>query len=198
MLKRIFDFLLSFLLIIFLLPLLLLISILIIAFIGSPIIFKQQRPGLNGKIFNIYKFRTMTDKKNETGEFLPDEQRMTEFGSFLRKTSLDELPELWNILNGEMSFVGPRPLLVEYLELYDARQNRRHEVRPGLTGWAQINGRNAISWEEKFELDLWYVENKSMMLDIKILWLTFWKVIKREGINQQEHVTVEKFKGNQR
>lgn len=162
--------------------------------LGSPAIFTQPRPGLNGKIFHVYKFRTMTNQRNEDGELLPDVERLTSFGKLLRKLSLDELPQLWNVLKGDMSFVGPRPLLVEYLPLYNERQARRHEVRPGITGWAQVNGRNAISWEQKFEYDVWYVENQSFWLDMKILFLTvkkyssvkvFHKKVKQQWRNLQ-------------
>lgn len=195
-LKQILDFILSFCLIIIFLPFYLMISILIIIGMGRPIIFKQKRPGLNGNPFFLYKFRTMTDEKNEKGILLPDEQRLTKFGKFLRSTSLDELPELFNVLKGDMSLVGPRPLLMEYLPLYSKEQMRRHEVKPGITGWAQVNGRNALSWQEKFKLDVWYVENLSFWLDLKILFLTLIKVLKREGINQQGQATVEYFNGN--
>jgi len=163
---------------------------------GYPVIFKQKRPGLNGKTFNFYKFRTMTNEKDENGNLLADKDRLTSFGKFLRKTSLDELPSLWNVLKGDMSLVGPRPLLMEYLPLYSDKQMRRHEVKPGITGWAQINGRNAISWEEKFKLDIWYVDNQSFWFDIKIIFLTIWKVLKREGISHSGFATMEKFKGS--
>jgi len=163
---------------------------------GHPVIFKQTRPGLFGKSFNMIKFRTMEDAFDSTGYPLPDEERLTSFGKFLRSTSLDELPGLWCVLKGDMSLVGPRPLLVEYLPLYSDEQARRHNVRPGITGWAQVNGRNAISWDEKFELDLWYVDNQSFWLDIKILSLTVKKVFVREGISADGEVTMSKFKGN--
>jgi len=166
--------------------------------LGSPIFFTQTRPGLDGKAFNMVKFRTMTDERDEHGKLLPDEQRRTRFGNMLRSTSLDELPELWNVLKGEMSLVGPRPLLMEYLPLYNKQQARRHEVRPGVTGWAQVNGRNAISWEQKFEYDIWYVENKNIFLDIKILWLTVKKVIIRDGINASENTIMDKFLGSKK
>ena len=162
---------------------------------GSPILFRQLRPGLNEKIFGIYKFRTMTNEKDANGELLPDEQRLVGVGKFIRSISLDELPQIFNVLKGEMSFVGPRPLLIEYLELYNEKQKKRHDVKPGITGWAQVNGRNAISWEQKFELDVWYVDNQSFLLDIKILWLTFLKVIKRSDISSSTTVTMEKFEG---
>ena len=153
--------------------------------LGSPLFFKQARPGLNAEVFNMYKLRSMTNKCDKDGNLLNDEVRLTKFGKFLRSTSLDELPSLWNVLKGDMSLVGPRPLLVEYLPLYSERQSRRHEVKPGITGWAQVNGRNAISWDEKFELDVWYVDNKSIWLDIKILWMTVKKVISRDGVSPE-------------
>jgi sugar transferase EpsL len=174
----------------------LILSFLIRIKLGSPILFKQQRPGLHGKPFYVYKFRTMSNERDEKGQLLPDHIRLTPFGKFLRKFSLDELPQLLNVLKGDISLVGPRPLLMEYLDLYTLQQARRHEVRPGITGWAQINGRNAISWEEKFKLDVWYVDHQSFWLDIKILYLTILKVIKSEGISQTGHVTIEKFKGS--
>ncbi|MCT6923377.1 sugar transferase [Metasolibacillus sp.] len=196
MIKRCFDFFVSFNLLI-VLSLVILVTWLIVRFkLGSPAIFKQPRPGLNNKIFNVYKFRTMTDKRDVNGELLPDAERLTPFGKLLRKLSLDELPQLWNVLKGDMSFVGPRPLLVEYLPLYNERQAQRHKVRPGITGWAQVNGRNAISWEQKFEYDVWYVENQSFWLDIKILFLTVKKVFISEGISQEGQATIEKFKGS--
>ena len=194
--KRPLDLVLSLMAIIILSPILLLIAFLVRIKLGSPVVFKQQRPGLNEKIFTLYKFRTMTDEKNEKGELLPDEVRLTDFGKFLRAMSLDELPELFNILKGDMSIVGPRPLLTEYLPLYNEHQRRRHEVRPGLTGWAQVNGRNAITWEEKFNYDVEYVDNLSFLLDLKIIILTIMKVLKREGINQEGRATMEYFKGN--
>ena len=165
--------------------------------LGKPVLFKQQRPGKNGRSFTLIKFRTMTDARNKNGDLLPDEERLLSFGRFLRSSSLDELPELWNVLKGEMSLVGPRPLLMRYLDRYTATQIRRHEVRPGITGWAQINGRNTLSWEEKFKLDVWYVDNQSFLLDLRILWLTIWKTIKREHINQAGHATMEEFFGTQ-
>ena len=166
-------------------------------FKGS-VIFQQNRPGQFGKPFLMYKFRTMTNARNSDGELLSDEERITKFGSFLRKTSLDELPELFNILKGEMSLVGPRPLLVEYLPLYNEQQKKRHDVRPGITGWAQVNGRNALSWQEKFNLDVWYVENQSFWLDMSILWMTIKKVIMREGISAEGEATMPKFTGNKK
>ncbi len=162
---------------------------------GTPILFRQLRPGYKEKIFGIYKFRTMTNEVDENGELLPDEERLKGIGKFIRTTSLDELPQLFNVLKGEMSFVGPRPLLVEYLPLYNEEQKRRHDVLPGITGWAQVNGRNAISWEQKFEYDLWYVDNQSFLLDVKILWMTFLKVIRRKDISSSSSATMEKFKG---
>lgn len=195
-LKRPMDFILALIAIIVLSPVLLVVSILVRVKLGSPIIFRQKRPGLNEKIFTLYKFRTMTDEKDSDGELLPDEIRLTGFGKFLRSTSLDELPELINILIGNMSIVGPRPLLVQYLPLYDERQKRRHDVRPGLSGLAQINGRNAISWEEKFELDVEYVDNVSFINDWKIIFSTIKKVFVREGINQAGEATMEPFRGN--
>ncbi len=178
-------------------PVLFIISLLIRFRMGSPILFRQQRPGLHGKLFTMLKFRTMTDQKDTFGNLLPDADRLVPLGKFLRRTSLDELPELINVLRGEMSLVGPRPLLMRYLERYTAEQSRRHNVRPGITGWAQINGRNAISWEEKFRLDIWYVEHYSIGLDFKILVLTVWKVLKREGISQDEHATMSEFMGSE-
>jgi len=196
MIKSLFDKLLALLLITFFLPIYMIISILIIKKMGSPILFKQKRPGKNEKIFSIYKFRTMTNEKDKEGNLLPDEQRIVGIGKFIRSTSLDELPQLFNVLKGEMSFVGPRPLLIEYLDLYNDNQKRRHNVKPGITGWAQVNGRNAISWEQKFDYDVWYVENQSFLLDIKILWLTFLKVVKRSDISSASSVTMEKFEGS--
>ena len=195
MLKRLFDIFVALTLLILLLPVLLVVALLIRVNLGGPILFSQDRPGLNGKIFKMYKFRSMTDERDEQGNLLADEVRLTSFGKALRSSSLDELPELVNILKGDMSLVGPRPLLVEYLPLYNQQQARRHEVRPGITGWAQVNGRNSVSWEQKFDLDVWYVENQSFLLDIKILFMTFFKVIKKDGISQAQHVTAEKFKG---
>ena len=177
-------------------PLLLVLALMVRTRLGSPVLFRQTRPGLNGKPFLMYKFRTMTDERDQSGELLPDARRLTRFGRFLRSSSLDELPELLNVLKGEMSLVGPRPLLMEYLPLYSPEQARRHEVPPGITGWAQVNGRNAIGWDEKFKLDLWYVEHRSLALDLRILWLTVAKVFQREGISQQGQATMEKFRGN--
>lgn len=194
--KRIFEFTIALLALFMLLPIFLTILILVLLKMGTPIFFIQSRPGLNGKTFKMYKFRTMTNKCDKNGKLLEDKDRLSNFGSFLRSTSLDELPTLWNVLCGNMSLVGPRPLLIEYLPLYSKNQARRHDVRPGITGWAQVNGRNAISWNEKFELDTWYVENESFVLDMKIILLTLKKVIKRDGISHNNHVTMEKFKGN--
>jgi len=194
--KRFIDFTTTLLGLLALSPLLVVLWVLVRLKHGSPVLFCQIRPGLHNRLFMMYKFRTMTDECDADGNLLPDELRLTGFGKFLRSTSLDELPELINVLKGDMSLVGPRPLLMEYLPLYSPKQTRRHEVRPGITGWAQVNGRNAISWEEKFELDVWYVDNRSLWLDIKILWLTVIKVIKRDGISQAGNVTMEKFRGN--
>jgi lipopolysaccharide/colanic/teichoic acid biosynthesis glycosyltransferase len=194
--KRGFDLIIALIALLFLLPVMILIALIVQFKFGFPIFFKQVRPGLNGKMFNMNKFRTMTNECDKDGNLLSDEVRLTKFGKFLRSTSLDELPGLWNVLKGDMSLVGPRPLLVEYLPLYSEKQSRRHEVRPGITGWAQVNGRNAISWEEKFDLDIWYIDNQSIWLDIKILWMTVKKVIVRDGISQSNHVTMDKFKGS--
>lgn len=194
--KRIFDFLVALCAILTLLPVIVVVALLIRFKLGSPILFTQDRPGLNGKIFKMMKFRSMLDAKDKDGNLLPDDQRMTKFGAFLRSTSLDELPGLFNVLKGDMSLVGPRPLLVQYLPLYSAEQARRHNVRPGITGWAQVNGRNAISWEQKFKFDVWYVDNQSLLLDFKILLLTVKKVFVREGISADGHVTIEPFKGS--
>lgn len=197
MIKSIFDKTLAFILIIIFLPFYIIVSFLILLKMGNPILFRQKRPGKDGKIFGIYKFRTMTNEKDKDGNLLPDEQRLVGIGKFIRSTSLDELPQLFNVLKGEMSFVGPRPLLIEYLELYDDEQKRRHDVKPGITGWAQVNGRNAISWKQKFEYDVWYVDNQSFTLDMKILWLTFLKVVKRSDISSDTSSTMEKFRGNE-
>jgi sugar transferase EpsL len=193
--KRIMDFTFGSFLIIATSPLMLLSILIVRIKLGSPIIFKQERPGLYGKPFYLYKFRTMTDQRDTLGNLLPDSVRLTRVGQLLRKYSLDELPQLINVLKGDISLVGPRPLLMEYLPLYSEEQAIRHHVRPGITGWAQVNGRNAISWEEKFQLDVWYVQNHSLFLDLKILWLTVVKVIRSEGINQPGNVTMEPFKG---
>lgn len=193
--KRLLDITISLIALIFLLPLMSLIYLLVIINLGSPAFFLQERVGKDNKIFKMIKFRTMKNSTDKNGNLLSDNERVTKFGSFLRSFSLDELPELINILKGDMSLVGPRALLVQYLGLYNDEQIRRHEVLPGLTGWAQINGRNSITWSEKFKLDVWYVDNWSLWLDIKIFFLTFWKVVKREGINQSESVTMEYFNG---
>jgi lipopolysaccharide/colanic/teichoic acid biosynthesis glycosyltransferase len=194
--KRLIDIMVAIFVLLILLAPLILLAFLVTCKIGRPIYFSQIRPGLQGKPFCMIKFRTMTNELDQDGHLLPDAQRLTSFGRFLRATSLDELPELWNVLKGDMSLVGPRPLLMEYLPLYTEEQARRHEVRPGITGWAQINGRNAISWEEKFKLDVWYVDHHSFFLDLKILALTFLKVIKRDGISAQGEVTMTKFTGS--
>lgn len=193
---RFVDVFVSVIVLLVLLPIILWISYKVAVNLGRPVIFRQKRPGRNGEIFEMLKFRSMMDAADEHGNVLPDEKRMTSFGAWLRSTSLDELPELWNVLKGEMSLVGPRPLLIEYLPLYDDEQARRHEVRPGITGWAQVNGRNAISWDEKFSLDVWYVDNRSFWLDIKILFMTIKKVLCRNDIAAANHVTVEKFRGH--
>jgi lipopolysaccharide/colanic/teichoic acid biosynthesis glycosyltransferase len=196
--KRIFDLLLTILGLALLAPILLVVAVLVGIYHGSPVIFTQKRPGFKGTPFHIYKFRTMTDARDENGAPLPDADRLTRLGRFLRSSSLDELPELFNVLRGEMSLVGPRPLLMQYLERYSPEQARRHDALPGITGWAQINGRNALTWDDKFRLDVWYVDNWSLWLDIKIIFLTVWKVLKREGISQPGHATAEEFKGSER
>lgn len=195
MVKRTFDCLTALILLIVLSPIMLLTAILVRIFLGKPVLFRQERPGLNGKLFILMKFRTMNDKRNDDGELLPDGLRLTRFGQFLRRTSLDELPQLFNVLKGDMSLVGPRPLLPEYLPLYTKDQARRHEVRPGITGHAQVNGRNLLTWEEKFELDVWYVDHQSFWLDLKILLKTVVKVFVARGVNQQGSATAEKFRG---
>lgn len=197
MLKRLFDVGVSGLGLLVLAPIIVVLALLIYGKIGSPILFHQYRPGRDGKPFNMVKFRTMLDAVDKNGKPLPDDQRMTPLGSFLRATSLDELPELWNVLKGDMSLVGPRPLLMEYLPLYSKEQYRRHKVRPGVTGWAQVNGRNAISWDDKFRLDVWYVDNRSFWLDLKILFLTVKKVLVRDGISGEGEVTMSKFAGSE-
>jgi sugar transferase EpsL len=194
--KRIFDLLVTTLGLVVILPLLLVISLLVWIFLGTPVLFLQQRPGYKGRPFITYKFRTMTERCGPDGNLLPDAERLTPFGRFLRSTSLDDLPQLWNVLRGEMSLVGPRPLLMIYLERYTLEQMRRHDVLPGITGWSQIHGRNILDWDEKFRLDVWYVDHWSFWLDIKILFLTPWKVFKREGISQPGHVSAEEFKRN--
>ena len=196
MIKRGFDLLASLLGLILLSPVIAVIAWNIRKKLGSPVLFRQVRPGRNGKPFEMIKFRTMRDAHDANGEPLPDSQRMTAFGSFLRSSSLDELPELWNVVKGDMSLVGPRPLLMEYLPLYSAEQYRRHEVRPGVSGWAQINGRNAIEWEEKFKLDTWYVDNQSFWLDMKVIFLTIKKVLVRDGISAEGEATASKFTGS--
>ena len=198
MLKSLFDKTLALFLIILFSPIYIIVSLLIFFKMGSPILFRQKRPGYKEKIFGIYKFRTMTNEKDEFGNLLPDDKRLVGIGKFIRSTSLDELPQLFNVLKGEMSFVGPRPLLIEYLPLYNQKQKRRHDVKPGITGWAQVNGRNAISWEQKFDYDVWYVDNQSFWLDIKILWLTFLKVVKRSDISSSTSSTMEKFTGSKK
>ena len=196
MLKRAFDVVCSFFGLLFLSPVILILAWMIRRKLGSPVFFRQLRPGKNGVPFEMIKFRTMRDAIDASGQPLPDSERMTPFGSFLRSSSLDELPELWNVLKGDMSLVGPRPLLMQYLPLYTAAQNRRHEVRPGVTGWAQVNGRNSLSWDEKFKLDVWYVDNRSLRLDVKILFLTVRKVLIKEGISQENNATMEPFTGS--
>ena len=193
--KRLFDIAVTTPALILLTPLFLLISLIVYFKIGRPVLFSQNRPGLHGKSFRIYKFRTMVDGFDGDGNLLPDSERLTPLGRLLRRTSLDELPELINVLKGEMSLIGPRPLLMQYLDRYTAEQARRHEVKPGITGWAQVNGRNAITWEDKFKLDVWYVDNQSFWLDLKIIALTIWKTFKREGINQSGQATMEEFMG---
>jgi lipopolysaccharide/colanic/teichoic acid biosynthesis glycosyltransferase len=193
--KRLLDIILSLTAIIVMVPFALIVCILVYTNLGLPILFAQDRIGVRGNVFKMYKFRTMVDAKDEFGNLLPDEKRLTTFGRILRSTSLDEMPELLNVLKGDMSLVGPRPLLVEYLPIYNERQMRRHEVLPGITGWAQINGRNSITWAQKFEFDIWYVENRTLFLDIKILFTTVLKVIMRDGVNQSENVTMERFNG---
>lgn len=193
--KRFFDIVSSLLAIIILSPVLVITSILVRTKLGSPVLFKQERPGKDEKIFTLMKFRTMTDERDENGELLPDEIRLTKFGEFLRSTSIDELPELFNILNGDMSVIGPRPLLVRYLPRYNEHQHRRHEVRPGLSGWAQVNGRNTVSWEDKFDMDVEYVDNYSMFMDIKILFMTVVNVLKHDGISSETSATMEEFMG---
>ncbi len=196
--KRIFDLVLTIPGAVAIFPVILVTTLLVRLKIGYPVLFSQKRPGMGGKIFQIYKFRSMTNAKDRDGNLLPDGERLVPFGRFLRSSSLDELPALLNVLKGDMSLVGPRPLLIEYLERYSPEQARRHEVRPGITGWAQVNGRNAISWEDKFKLDVWYVDNQSLWLDIKILWMTFIKVFKREDINKDGHATMPVFYGSDR
>ena len=195
--KRSFDFFVALLALLTLLPILLVLYVIIAIKMGIPVFFVQARPGMKGNIFKMVKFRSMTDAKGANGELLPDAQRLPAFGQMLRATSLDELPELWNVLKGQMSLVGPRPLLIEYLDKYSPEQARRHNVRPGVTGWAQVNGRNALSWEDKFALDTWYVDNRTFLLDIKILFMTVKQVFLRDNISQDGHVTMEKFTGSE-
>ena len=195
--KRFFDIFSSLLAIILLSPILLITALTVRIKLGSPVLFKQERPGKDEKIFILKKFRTMTDERDENGELLPDDVRLTKFGQFLRSTSIDELPELFNILKGDMSVIGPRPLLVRYLPRYNEYQHRRHEVRPGLSGWAQVNGRNTVSWEDKFRMDVEYVDNYSLLFDIKILFLTIVNVLKHEGISSETSATMEEFMGNE-
>ena len=195
--KRTFDLVLTVPALALLSPVLATTALLVRIKLGSPIFFRQQRPGLYGKPFTLLKFRTMTDACDSDGNLLPDEQRLTSFGQFLRRTSLDELPELFNVLKGDMSLVGPRPLLMQYLDRYTPQQMRRHEVKPGITGWAQVNGRNALTWEQKFALDVWYVDHLSLWLDLKIILLTIWKVLRREGISQEGFATMPEFLGTE-
>lgn len=194
--KRLFDLVLAIPALVILAPVTMVLILLLRISVGKGVFFYQNRPGLHGKPFRIYKFRTMTNDCDIDDCLLPDSERLTKLGSFLRTTSLDELPELFNVIKGDMSVVGPRPLLMQYLDRYTPEQARRHEVKPGITGWAQVNGRNAISWEDKFKLDVWYVDNWSVWLDVKIIAMTVWKILKREGINQPGHATMEKFKGS--
>jgi sugar transferase EpsL len=198
MLKRGFDFSIALILLIGLSPLIALLALAVRCKLGRPVLFAQTRPGLHGAPFEFYKFRTMTDARNAAGVLLPDAARLTRFGQLMRKSSLDELPQLVNVLKGDMSLVGPRPLLMEYLPLYSERQARRHGVRPGITGWAQVNGRNALDWEERFELDLWYVEHRSSWLDLRIIAMTAWRMLRPQGIAQPGHATMTKFTGSQR
>jgi lipopolysaccharide/colanic/teichoic acid biosynthesis glycosyltransferase len=194
--KRLLDLALTLPVLVVFLPLLGFLALLVRWRLGSPVLFRQERPGLHGNPFVLVKFRTMTDRRDANGHLLPDAVRLTPFGKFLRKTSLDELPELWNVLKGEMSLVGPRPLLMDYLPLYSPEQARRHDAPPGITGWAQVNGRNAISWDQKFALDVWYVDNLSFLLDLKTIWFTIRQVLKREGISAQGEATMARFEGN--
>ena len=194
--KRLLDLVVTSIGLVITLPLMLVISILVWIFLGSPILFRQPRPGYKGRPFTTYKVRTMTNQRGGDGKLLPDGKRLTLFGRFLRSTSFDDLPQVFNVLRGEMSLVGPRPLLLKYLERYSPEQMRRHDVLPGITGWAQVNGRNSLDWDEKFRLDVWYVDHWSFWLDAKILLMTPWKVFKQEGINQPGHATVEEFKGS--
>jgi lipopolysaccharide/colanic/teichoic acid biosynthesis glycosyltransferase len=194
--KRSFDVVVGLGILLIFAPVILVLSIVLHFTLGSPILFKQQRPGLRRELFTMYKFRTMTEKRNDQGDLFPDAERLTKLGRLMRASSLDELPALWNVLKGEMSLVGPRPLLVEYLPMYSDEQNRRHDVKPGMTGWAQVNGRNAISWDDKFRLDVWYVDNQSLWLDLKIIGMTVKSVLLREGISLPGEATTKKFSGN--
>ncbi len=195
MLKRVFDIIGAITVLFLASPFFIMVSLASLLFFGRPIFFRQDRPGLNGAIFKMIKFRTMSNARDVDGHLLPDDVRLASYGKFLRSTSLDELPELWNVIKGDMSLVGPRPLLVSYLPLYDEKQLRRHEVRPGITGWAQVSGRNALSWEQKFALDIYYVDHQSLWFDMKILWLTLWTIINRKGISADDNVTMPIFKG---
>jgi len=195
--KRLFDFIVALVLLLLLLPVMVGTACLIWVRLDRPVLFRQKRPGLHGQPFNIYKFRTMNDARDEGGNLLPDAERLTPLGKMMRRFSLDELPQLFNVLKGDLSLVGPRPLLMEYLPLYNEEQARRHTVRPGITGWAQVNGRNAINWEERFQLDVWYVDHQSFLLDMKILWMTLGKILRSDGISQEGHVTMEKFRGSE-
>lgn len=195
MVKRLFDIVVSAIALLVFLPLILILIILVRIKLGSPVFFTQTRPGRDGKPFQMVKFRSMTNAKDAEGNLLPDDQRLPKFGKLLRSTSLDELPELWNVLKGDMSLVGPRPLLMQYLDRYTPEQRRRHEVRPGITGWAQVNGRNNVPWEERFKMDVWYVDNHNLLLDIKILWMTVLKVVKRSDVSQEGHATMTEFMG---
>jgi sugar transferase EpsL len=197
MIKKIFDYTFGLLFLVILVPAILFVALIIFINMGRPVIFKQLRPGLRGKPFYLYKFRTMNNTQGSDGELLPDDERLTALGKFLRKYSLDEIPQLVNVIRGELSFVGPRPLLMAYLERYNKEQARRLEVKPGITGWAQVNGRNAITWEDKFKLDVWYVDNRSFLLDLKIIWLTLVKVLKAEGISGEGLATMSEFKGSE-
>ena len=195
MVKRLFDIVVSAIALLVFLPLILILIVLVRIKLGSPVFFTQTRPGKDGKPFQMVKFRSMTTAKDADGNLLPDDQRLPKFGKLLRSTSLDELPELWNVLKGDMSLVGPRPLLMQYLDRYTPEQRRRHEVRPGITGWAQVNGRNNVPWEERFKMDVWYVDNHNRLLDIKILWMTVLKVVKRSDVSQEGHATMTEFMG---
>ena len=194
--KRAFDLIVTIPALIVLSPILVTLFVLVAIMLRFPVFFRQERPGCHGKPFWLLKFRTMTDVRDKQGHLLPDAERLTPFGRFLRSSSMDELPELWNVLKGDMSLVGPRPLLMEYLPLYSARQARRHDVKPGLTGWAQVNGRNALTWEDRLEMDVWYVQNRTLCLDLKIIWMTLWIVLNRKGISHEGSATMERFRGS--